>query len=49
MTKGKSDKPAILDGRRNGQGQATRKINKANKSFDEKMKKADTKMKKILK
>ncbi|MCL2141603.1 MAG: hypothetical protein FWH46_01810 [Methanimicrococcus sp.] len=49
MTKGKSDKPAIADGRKNGQSQWTRKTNKNDKDFNEEMAKLDKQAKKIYK
>jgi len=49
MVQGKSNKPDFLDGRKNGQGQFTRKNNQANKEFDKMNKEVSKKMNKILK
>ena len=38
MVQGKSNKPDILDGRKNGQSQYTRKTNQMNKEIDKKNK-----------
>lgn len=49
MTKGKSNKPDFLDGRKNGQSQITRKTNDANKQFDKMNKEMNKEMAKLFK
>ena len=49
MTKGKSDKPAIFDGRKNGQSQMMRRINNINKSIEKDVDKQNKQLQNINK